>query len=127
MSITAICNLKTKVLNNQTKNIIICVCNYSRRSDAKNDDFYKVVKSKVRIEDETGYLAGEAGPNWELFAPRSNRFYLPGFLGPAWQNAGTVIAVETPLDVLIDFECKSKSKLHISTRVNITTNLTNKI
>lgn len=126
MSITAICNLKTKILNNQTKNIILCAF-YSRRNDAKNDDFYKVVKSKVRIEDETGYLAGEAGPNWELFAPRSNRFYLPGSLGPAWQNAGTVIAVETPLDVLIDFESKSTSKLHISTRVNIIQDLINKL
>lgn len=118
MSITVINNLKTKILNNQTKNIVLCAY-YSRRSDAKNDDFYKVVKSKVRIEDETGFLGGEAGPNWELFAPRGNRFYLPGSLGPAWQNAGTVISVETSLDILIDFESKSVNKLHVSTRVSI--------
>lgn len=78
--------------------------NYSRRSDSKKlDSAYKVVKSKARVEDGSDFLGGECGPNWELLAPRANRFYFPYAVGPAWQGASTTITLEEPLERLVDF------------------------
>ena len=80
---------------------------YSRRSDSKKlDSAYKVVKSKVRIEEDADFLGVECGPNWELLAPRGNRFYFPNAVGPAWQGASTTIHLEAPLESLVDFETK---------------------
>lgn len=59
------------------------------------------VRSRV---DETDYNSSEGGPNWELFAPRGNRFFLPGSLGPAWQGTSTTAACDGNLENLIDFE-----------------------
>lgn len=82
--------------------------NYSRRSDSKNfDSVFKVVKSKVRVEDESDSLGGECGPNWELLSPRSNRFYFPCAVGPAWQGASTTITLEEPLEHIVDFDGKT--------------------
>jgi len=80
------------------------VVQYSRRSDSKNlDSVFKVVKSKARVEDDTDFLGGECGPNWELLAPRGNRFYFPHAVGPAWQGATTTINLEAPLESIVDF------------------------
>ncbi|XP_075154381.1 cobalamin trafficking protein CblD [Haematobia irritans] len=77
---------------------------YSRRNDPKNlDSAFKVIKSKVRVED---FLGGECGPNWELLAPRGNRFYFPNAVGPAWQGASSTIALDAPLESLVDFDGK---------------------
>ncbi|XP_065364446.1 uncharacterized protein LOC135957597 isoform X2 [Calliphora vicina] len=84
------------------------VAQYSRRSDSKNlESAFKVVKSKVRVED---FLGGECGPNWELLSPRGNRFYFPNAVGPAWQGATTTITLEVPLESLVDFDGKNSEK-----------------
>ncbi|KAM7347327.1 cobalamin trafficking protein CblD isoform 2-T2 [Cochliomyia hominivorax] len=84
------------------------VAQYSRRSDSKNlESAFKVVKSKVRVED---FLGGECGPNWELLSPRGNRFYFPNAVGPAWQGATTTITLEAPLEALVDFDGKNSEK-----------------
>lgn len=57
------------------------------------------------VADETKWIGAEGGPNWELFAPKGNRFYLPGSLGPAWQSAATTIHSPT-LQNLVDFDSK---------------------
>ncbi|XP_013101217.1 cobalamin trafficking protein CblD-like [Stomoxys calcitrans] len=87
----------------------ICCAQYSRRSDSKNlDSAFKVVKSKVRVED---FLGGECGPNWELLAPRGNRFYFPNAVGPAWQGASSTISLDAPLESLVDFEGKCAEEM----------------
>lgn len=63
--------------------------------------------------DETDYNSSEGGPNWELFAPRGNRFFLPGSLGPAWQGSSTTAACDGDLDSLIDFEEEDVSSLGV--------------
>ncbi|XP_053947859.1 cobalamin trafficking protein CblD [Anastrepha ludens] len=81
---------------------------YSRRSDPKNlDSVFKVVKSKARVEENSDFLGGECGPNWELLAPRGNRFYFPNAVGPAWQGASTTITLEAPLESLVNFNGKA--------------------
>lgn len=60
----------------------------------------------------------EGNANWELFSPKGNRFYLPGLLGPAWQSSSTTVKnVITNVSDLVDFESKTESKLHISTKL----------
>lgn len=49
-------------------------------------------------------LGGECGPNWEILAPRGNRFYFPNAVGPAWQGANTTILLEAPLEALVDLD-----------------------
>ncbi|XP_004523920.1 methylmalonic aciduria and homocystinuria type D homolog, mitochondrial [Ceratitis capitata] len=84
------------------------IVHYSRRSDPKNlDSVFKVVKSKARVEEATDFLGGECGPNWELLAPRGNRFYFPNAVGPAWQGASTTITLEAPLESIVDFDGKN--------------------
>ncbi|XP_037818368.1 uncharacterized protein LOC119608148 isoform X2 [Lucilia sericata] len=110
---TAVCCLNTNtpltlyLLKVQPNNYCI-VAQYSRRSDSKNlESAFKVVKSKVRVED---FLGGECGPNWELLSPRGNRFYFPNAVGPAWQGASTTITLEVPLESLVDFDGKNSEK-----------------
>nr|CAD7403256.1 unnamed protein product [Timema poppensis] len=33
-------------------------------------------------------------PNWELLGPPGYRFYMPGNVGPAWQNASTTVQLD---------------------------------
>ncbi|XP_055918880.1 methylmalonic aciduria and homocystinuria type D homolog, mitochondrial [Eupeodes corollae] len=88
---------------------------YSRRSDPKDyESAFKVVKSKVRVEENGDFLGGECGPNWELLSPRGNRFYFPNSVGPAWQSASTTIPIEVPLENLVDFEGQIDAKLKFS-------------
>lgn len=57
----------------------------------------------------------EGGANWELLAPKSNRFFLPNLSGPAFQsNSSTISAQSDCLAELVDFTCKDPNKLHIS-------------
>ncbi|XP_073834279.1 methylmalonic aciduria and homocystinuria type D homolog, mitochondrial-like isoform X2 [Musca autumnalis] len=84
------------------------VAHYSRRSDSKNlESAFKVVKSKVRVEE---FLGGECGPNWELLAPKGNRFFLKNAVGPAWQGASSTITLDAPLESLVDFDGKQKEQ-----------------
>lgn len=50
----------------------------------------------------------EGGPNWEIFNPKGNRFYLPNSLGPGWQSAlsTAMLKFDVTLDQLIDFDSK---------------------
>lgn len=66
--------------------------------------------------DDANFLGGEGSPNWELLAPKGNRFFLPGSLGPAWQGANTTVTLDTTLENLVDFSSKDKCKLHISSQ-----------
>ncbi|XP_066993307.1 cobalamin trafficking protein CblD [Anabrus simplex] len=63
---------------------------YSKRSDSKASNSYKVVKSDQRIRDDDEFASLGVSPNWELLAPSSYRFFLPGSVGPAWHDITTV-------------------------------------
>lgn len=71
--------------------------------------------SYTNIEEQQQHIEG--GPNWELLAPKSNRFYLPNLCGPAWQSNATTISITTQNDCLgelVDFTSTDPNKLHIS-------------
>ncbi|KAK6643856.1 hypothetical protein RUM43_000119 [Polyplax serrata] len=70
------------------------VAAYSRKSDSKNQGPYKIVKSNDVIDDVLDTRFGSI-PNWELLAPKGYRFLLPGCLGPAWHEAGSMVPIET--------------------------------
>ncbi|EEB13480.1 conserved hypothetical protein [Pediculus humanus corporis] len=70
------------------------VAAYSRKSDSKNQGPYKIVKSNDVIDDVVDNRFGSI-PNWELLAPKGYRFLLPGSLGPAWHEAGSMVPVDT--------------------------------
>ncbi|XP_037034676.1 uncharacterized protein LOC119073368 [Bradysia coprophila] len=55
----------------------------------------------------------EGGPNWELFNPRGNRFFLPNAMGLAWQNPKT-IEKNVKLENLIDFKSEEPDKFRFS-------------
>jgi len=87
---------------------------YSSRSKTEElESFYKYVSQKVK--DKSEY---EGGPNWEIFNPKGNRFYLQsGGLGPAWQSSKTTVDLNASLYRLLDFELKptkNSSKLHFT-------------
>lgn len=73
------------------------------------------------ILDDTDFLGGECGPNWELLAPRGNRFYFPNAVGPAWQSASTTINLEAPLESIVDFDGKViiGEYIHLDSRMRI--------
>lgn len=54
----------------------------------------------------------EGGPNWEIFNPNGNRFYLPNSLGPGWQNSKSTVSLDVHVENLIDFESKVNSYPH---------------
>ncbi|KAL0271619.1 UNVERIFIED_CONTAM: hypothetical protein PYX00_008655 [Menopon gallinae] len=88
---------------------LICAAKYSRKSDS-DKDYYKVVKSNDIVKDVSDGRLG-SHPNWELFGPRGYRFLLPGSLGPAWHEVGSMI----PYDIF----SKSTSKLMSSFTVKL--------
>lgn len=60
---------------------------------------------KINKTDESHDNNAEGSPNWELFAPTGNRFYLPGSMGPAWQGASSsASAADMDIEQLIDFD-----------------------
>ncbi|CAH0381763.1 unnamed protein product [Bemisia tabaci] len=71
------------------------VTNYSRRSNSKHADCFKVVgKSHPPKNDkQVNNLRLKDHPNWELLAPQGYHFYLPGSVGPAWHDASTCVNV----------------------------------
>lgn len=44
----------------------------------------------------------EGGPNWEIFNPKGNRFYLPSSLGLGWQGSRSTFNFKVDLFDLID-------------------------
>lgn len=102
---------------------------YSRRSKSEElESFYKYVSGKPNVRglsiclvlhnfffidfftnlsiDKLDLHLHEGGPNWEIFNPKGNRFYLPNSLGPAWQSAKSIIELNVNLYSLIDFDSK---------------------
>jgi len=99
-----------------TKNgFLSIIAHYSRRSNSKDSDsYYKVISEKannVRDQCKSNYLEG--GPNWEIFNPKGNRFYLPNSLGPGWQNPNSTISLNVNLSKLINFYTKDSDKLYL--------------
>ncbi|KAJ9599247.1 hypothetical protein L9F63_010249, partial [Diploptera punctata] len=72
---------------------------YSRRSDSKNADSYKLIKPRKTVDDLANGSIG-LNQNWELLGPRGYRFYLPGSIGPAWHDAYTTVHLD-------EFKCIS--------------------
>lgn len=68
---------------------------YSKRSDSKLSNSYKVVNSDKAIDDVTNASIGPSS-NWELLAPHGYRFFLPGSVGPGWHDASTISQVQFP-------------------------------
>lgn len=60
---------------------------YSRRSNSNHGNSFKIVGKASDNIDELTNSSLRVNPNWELFAPQGFRFYLPGNIGPAWQDA----------------------------------------
>jgi len=90
---------------------------YSRRSKSEEfESFYKVVSAKPNIRDQVDLHFQEGGPNWEIFNPRGNRFYLPNSLGPGWQNSNSTVTLDVILENLIDFDSTESDKLHFSSK-----------
>lgn len=69
-------------------------------------DVQKLSITHININtDESNDNTAEGSPNWELFAPTGNRFFLPGSMGPAWQGASTsASAADMDIENLIDFD-----------------------
>lgn len=53
--------------------------------------------------DQLDFQSHEGGPNWEIFNPKGNRFYLPNSLGLGWQRSNSTIVLDGVLDDFIDF------------------------
>lgn len=87
----------TKWLNRKYVWMVSFVFSYTLKNSLTVDSIFSGA-------EEADYNSNEGGPNWELFAPRGNRFFLPGSLGPAWQGATTTAATETDLEKMIDFK-----------------------
>ncbi|XP_063698831.1 uncharacterized protein LOC134829598 [Culicoides brevitarsis] len=92
------------------------VAYYSRRNNSKSSESpYKYVRRSKDLGVEESHEHVEGGANWELLAPKSNRFYLPNLCGPAYQsNASIIPAPRDCLAELVDFTNKDPKKLHIS-------------
>ncbi|CAG2069072.1 unnamed protein product, partial [Timema podura] len=75
---------------------------YSKRSSSKNSDtVYKIVKVRDGVNDFDDSAAFGPSPNWELLGPPGYRFYMPGNVGPAWQNASTTVQLD---DLRVSFK-----------------------
>lgn len=70
-----------------------------------------VCLAKIRL-DQKDSIFQEGGPNWEIFNPKGNRFYLPNSGGPWWQNERSTISTKVNLNHLIDFDSKVNSLVH---------------
>ncbi|XP_063216172.1 cobalamin trafficking protein CblD-like [Bacillus rossius redtenbacheri] len=88
---------------------------YSRRSNSKNPDVYKVVGSEAVGEYKNAFASS---PNWELLMPPGYRFYLPGGVGPAWQNTATTLNLDD-LQVTLSFQ-KNRGKAIVITNIAAT-------
>lgn len=63
--------------------------------------------------DKLHHAHQEGGPNWEIFNPNGNRFYLPNSLAPGWQNPRTTYeSAGVYLEKLVDFDSKVNSYPH---------------
>ncbi|KAJ6634674.1 Cobalamin trafficking protein CblD, partial [Pseudolycoriella hygida] len=84
--------------------------NYSRRIKSEPlPSYYKNV-SEPRVKD--------GGPNWEIFNPKGNRFYLPNALGPVWLCKNSIFSpLNVNLEDLIDFGSKDPGKFEIYSQV----------
>lgn len=80
-----------------TKHHIIFISKYLQRS-------WKFTITNFFVDDANEN--SEGSPNWELFAPTGNRFFLPGSLGPAWQGSSTTATSDLEIGHLIDFDSK---------------------
>lgn len=99
---------------------------YSRRSREEYQSDYKVVRNKSNVKglwiefslvlhnilliffirinlERTERFQQEGGPNWEIFNPSGNRFYLPNASGPGWHSPSSTIGVNVKLEKLVDF------------------------
>lgn len=99
-----------------------CYCVYGRECfcafiacDNEYTTYFKYIHTYVLIffYRHVDFLGGECGPNWELLAPRGNRFFFPNAVGPAWQGASSTITLDVPLDSLVDFDGKVKNKRYV--------------
>lgn len=67
---------------------------YSRRSDKSTSTYHAMKSSRESLDDVNSKTLG-IDSNWEFFAPRGFRFYLPGSVGPGWLDASTTASVST--------------------------------
>ncbi|XP_022208914.1 cobalamin trafficking protein CblD [Drosophila obscura] len=97
----------------------ISAVNYSKRGSGSPSDagspFKIVSRTRELADDDLNSIESEL--NWELTAPKSNRFYLPNGYGPAWQGYNSTIELMTPLSQLVNFKKDAnadKSSLEVS-------------
>lgn len=59
----------------------------------------------------------EGGANWEILAPRGNRFFLRNNIGPSWLSHTTTINLTLDcLEQIVDFKSKNPKKLWITAK-----------
>jgi len=79
---------------------------YSRKS-FNEKDYYPVIRktSDSSSDLECNHLA--TNQNWELLSPQGFRFFLPGSVGPAWQDGASVAFIPSLLspDGITEMEC----------------------
>jgi len=100
-----------------TKGFLSINALYSRRSNESEESDLcdkKVLSLKPIIKEKRIKNFDEGGPNWEIFNPKGNRFYLPNALGPGWQNSKSTISLDVNLQNLVDFWSKEPDKLQFS-------------
>ncbi|BFG00478.1 methylmalonic aciduria and homocystinuria type D homolog mitochondrial [Drosophila madeirensis] len=98
----------------------ICAVNYSKRGSGSGSSsdagspFKIVTKNREPADDDLNSIESE--PNWELTAPKSNRFFLPCCCGPAWQGCNSTMQLTTPLSKVVNFkkEANTDNLLEIS-------------
>ncbi|KAG4072007.1 hypothetical protein HA402_010944 [Bradysia odoriphaga] len=81
--------------------------------DSKSNDLLILYKLMYERELRKQYPLQEGGPNWEIFNPNGNRFFLPSATGLAWLNPKT-IERNVKLENLIDFKSEEPDKFRIS-------------